>query len=61
MAVVSESSIKHIRLEVLRQRPPQSNGAKRHIRARQPLRHRQNVGDDVPMIDREPFAGAAEA
>ena len=61
MAVVGEAAVEHLVPKMIRDRPAHADGAERHVRARQPLRHRQDVGHDVPVIDRKPLAGAAEA
>ena len=34
--------------------------AKLHVRTRQTFRHRDQIGNDFPMIDREPFSSAAK-
>ena len=38
-----------------------AHGPERHVRARQPLRHRDDVWHDFPVIDGKPLAGAAES
>src|SRR2546430_5624243 len=45
----------------LRDRVPHADGPERHIRARQALRHRQQIRHDAPVVDGEPLAGPAEA
>src|SRR3954453_9566677 len=45
------------RSEVLAER----HGAERHIAGVDALRHRDDVGNDVPVVDAEPLARAPEA
>ena len=61
MAVVGEPAVEHVVLEVIGNRAAHADGAELHVRARQALRHRDDVGHHLPVIDREPLAGAAEA
>ena len=47
--------------EDVRDRAAHHDRAERQVGRRQALRHRQQVGHDVPVVDREPAAGAPEA
>ena len=60
VAVVGETAEEHALVEVVGNRPPHPDGAELHVRARQALRHRHDVGHDVPVVDGEPAAGAPE-
>ena len=60
MAVIGQTSREHFVLETVGDPSPHANRAERHVRARQSLRHRHQIGHDVPMIHGEPFARAAE-
>ena len=60
MAVVGEAAVEHLVLEVIGDLAADADGAKRDIRARQSLRHDEDVRHDLPVIDGEPLAGPAE-
>ena len=61
MAVVSQPSIKHLVLKMLRDVMPHANRSQRQIAGRQSLRHAKQIGNHLPVIDRKPRAGASEA
>src|SRR5205809_1289884 len=61
MAVVSQTSVKHLVVEMLSDVVTHSYPAKWQIAARQTLSHANQIGHNLPVVDREPFAGAPEA
>ena len=61
VAAVREAARKHLVVEEIRDLPPNPDGAERDIRARNPLRHRHDVGNDLPVIDGEPLARSSKA
>src|SRR6185503_20525390 len=61
MTVVSKSAEEDILFKVILDLPTHAYRAKRHVRACQSLRHRDQIGHDFPVVDREPLAGATEA
>ena len=60
MAVVGEPSVKHLVLEMLCNLTAHADGAERQVAAGQSLRHRDEIGYDVPVVHGKPLAGAAE-
>ena len=50
VAVVGQPARKRRVREVIGDLPPHADGAELHVRARQPLGHRDDVGHDVPVI-----------
>ena len=61
MAVVGQAGRKDAVLEPVGDLAAHADGAHRHVRARQTLGHRDDVGHDVPVIDGEPLARPAES
>src|SRR5208283_5320077 len=60
MTVVSQPSIKNFVLKMLRDVMTHANRAQRQITGGQSLRHAKQIGNHVPVIDREPRASASE-
>ena len=60
VAVVGEPAIEHVLLEVRGDLRPHPDGAERNVAAGQPFGHGDQVGDDLPMVDRKPRTRAAE-
>ena len=60
VARVGEAAVEHHRIELLGDVPAHGDGAQRQVRGGQALGHGHQVGDGVPVLDREPPAGAPE-
>ena len=60
MTVVSQTTVKDILFKVVRDPASHAHSAKLHVRARQSLRHRDQIRNDFPVIDREPFSSATK-
>jgi hypothetical protein len=60
MAVVGEATVEHLVLEVLRDVMAHADRPKRQIARGEALGHRNEVRHDLPVVDGEPLAGAAE-
>src|ERR1700692_2263880 len=60
MAVVSEPSVENFVLKMLRDVVTHADRAERKIAGSQSLGHGDHVGNNVPVIDGEPFASAPE-
>jgi hypothetical protein len=61
VAAVGETARKHLVLKEISDLPPHPDRAEWDIRARDPLRHRHDVGNDVPVVDGKPFTGPPES
>src|SRR5258708_39176086 len=61
MTVVSESAIEHFVIKVLRNMSPHSDSAQRNVTRCKSLRHANQVGNDLPVIDSKPLTRAAKA
>src|SRR5882762_9343872 len=61
MAVVSQASVKDFVLKMLCDVMTHAHGSEREIAGSQSLGHRNQVRDNLPVIDGEPRAGAAES
>ena len=61
MARVGEPAGEELRADELLDRGADGHRAERHVARVDALGHRDDVRDDVPVVDREPLAGAAEA
>ena len=59
MRVVGQPAPEHVLVEVLGHVRREADGAERRVRGRQPLRRRDDVGHDVPVVHGEPLARAA--
>src|SRR5215207_11688139 len=56
VAVVSQPTVEHILLKVIRNLASHTDCAELHVSTRQPLRHRDQIGNDFPVIDRKPLS-----
>src|SRR5579862_6548875 len=61
MAVISETPVKHFVLKMLRDVMPHADCAQRQVAGSESLCHAEKIGNNFPMIHREPCASAAEA
>ena len=61
MAAVGQPAGEELVAQPLGDRLGDDHRAERDVARVDPLRHREDVGDDVPVVAREPLAGAAEA
>ena len=61
VAAVREAAVEHPALHRLGDGVAHRDGAQRQVARRQALGHRHQVRHDVPVVDGEPAAGAAEA
>src|SRR5215207_8128454 len=60
MTVVCQPTVKHVLLKMIRNLASHTDCAELHVSTRQTLRHRDQIRDDVPVIDREPLSGTTE-
>src|SRR5438132_6111655 len=60
VTVVGQPAIEDVLLEVIRDLRAHPDRAERDVAARQPLRHGDDVGDHLPMVDGEPLARPTE-
>src|SRR5215213_11075211 len=60
MTVVSQATVKNILLKVICDLASHADCAQLHVSARQTFRHRDQIGNDFPVIDREPLARATK-
>src|ERR1700754_410916 len=60
MAVVSQTAVEEVLLEVLGNLPSHSDRTQLHVSTRQSLRHRHQIRHYLPMVYRKPLAGAAK-
>jgi hypothetical protein len=60
MTVVSQPSKTHFVLKMLCDVMPHADRAQRDVTGSQSLRHADQIGNNFPVIDGEPFSGAAE-
>src|SRR3954471_5113470 len=58
---VRQPAVEHLLFERFRDVMPHPDGAERQVARREPLGHRDEVGNRVPVVDGEPLPGAAEA
>ena len=61
MAVVGQPAVENFVLEMLRDVMAHADRAQRQVAGSESLGHADQVGNDFPVIDGEPFARAAEA
>ena len=61
MAVVGQASVENFVLKMLRDVMAHADRAQREIAGSQSLGHAEQIGNNLPVIDGEPLAGAAEA
>ena len=60
VTVVGQPAVKDVLLEVVRDFGAYPDRSKRDVAAGQPLRHGDDVGDDLPMVDGKPLAGSTK-
>src|SRR5690242_10054244 len=60
MTIVSKTTEEDVVLEVIGNLTSHAHCAECYIRARQSLRHRDQIRHDFPVVDREPLASASE-
>src|SRR5689334_14287979 len=61
MAVVSQTTVENILLKMIRDLPPHPDRAELHVSTRQTFRHRDQIRNYFPMIDREPLSGTTKS
>ena len=61
VTVIGEAPSEHPIAEMVGNWLSQPHRAERHVSARETLGHGQQIGNDMPVIDGEPLAGATEA
>src|SRR5207245_6281371 len=60
VTVGGQPAVKDVLLEVIRDFGAYPDRSKRDVAAGQPLRHGDDVGDDLPMVDGKPLAGSTK-
>src|SRR4029077_19984858 len=61
MTVVSKSSIEHLVVEMLSNMSPHADSAQWDVTRSKSLRHANQIGNNLPVIDRKPLTGASKA
>src|SRR5215213_1145155 len=60
VAVISQPTVEHILLKVIRNPASHTDCAELHVCTRQTFCHRDQIRNDFPVIDREPLSGTTE-